>query len=73
LTDQTEAFEGQDLDAKPPEKRMRWTCQRCGSESVLGVSLLDERQRYAIAARCVGCHKTGVTVVRELTEGERKD
>lgn len=64
--DQLEAFEGQSLEALPPDKRMHWYCTRCGSELVYGISMLDTKQRYAIAARCGGCRRERVTVQREL-------
>ena len=63
---QIKAFESEDLEPKPPDKAMRWRCIRCGSERVIGVSLLDESRRYAIAARCIGCHRVNVAVQRDI-------
>ena len=59
---QLPAFLPGDLVPKPPDKV--WYCTRCGSERVVGVSGLDARERYALAAYCAGCRKKGVMVQR---------
>jgi RNase P subunit RPR2 len=66
MSDQLEAFGDVDLEAKSPDKAMRWYCRKCGSEAVLGVSRLDASERMAIAVRCDGCGRKHVIVERIL-------
>ena len=46
-------------------KQSIYYCHKCGSESLLGIQpTTDEKDRWAIAARCLGCGRRNVVAMR---------
>lgn len=63
--DQTKAFDLPDIAESLPKQAIYY-CHKCGSNRLQGLQpTTDTKNRWAIAARCLGCKRTRVIAVRD--------
>ena len=64
VTGQTRMFDAGEV-ALTLTKQSVYYCIKCGSQTLLGIQpTTDEKDRWAIAARCLGCGRRNVVAMR---------